>query len=672
MSNFINFQKAIYQQIRTLTSAGLVLVKANVDPDVLWETYLSSFPEGTNPMLKERREYDCNNCKSFIRRMGAVVAIDPRTFNKVSIWNVQVEGYYQAVAQALNKFVLSLPIASVYRSETAIIGSATTKDLVRNISWNHFYGEVPKSLVVKPADYASIVGEYNNTYQVVQRGLTSFTLDAAETVLELIDGNSLYRGNEFRSQVKAFVDLKKQFDLIPETNKEAFIWNTVAREHFSARFRSTVIGTLVEDISLGMDLDTAVSKFESKVAPTNYKRTSAVITPRMIAEAQEVVKDLGLEDDLQRRFAKETDINVSEVLFSANAKKALNVFDDLTQEASSKFDPKVLTKAVAISIKDFLDNVLPTSNKVELLVNNSLKSNFVSLIAPVQPRTSLLRWDNGFSWAYNGDITDSIRETVKKFGGSVDGDLRISLSWFNADDLDLSIEEPTGDRIYFSRKRSPITGGTLDLDMNGIDKHSDTEPVENIIYPSRNKMVKGVYRVRVNNFSKRSNTNPGFVLQVEADGVIQNFTYEKAFNQNETMLDIEFDGVGFTVKQVCLQLISSDGPSQEIWGVNTNTFVPVSLVMNSPNHWGDQAEGNKHYMFMLEGCKNPETPRSFFNEFLRPELTKHRKVFEVLGSKLRVQPSEEQLSGVGFNDSTNKEFIVRVSGKVQRIFKVAI
>lgn len=671
MSNFINFQKAIYQQIRTLTAAGLVLVRADVDPDVLWETYLSSFPEGTNPMLKERREYDCNNCKSFIRRMGGVIAIDPRTFNKVSIWNVSVEGYYQDVANALNKFVSTSPIATVYRSETAIVGSAATKDLVRNVSWNHFYGEVPKTLVVSPSDFATTIGEYNNSYQVIQRGLTSLTLDAAETVLELIDGNSIYRGNEFRSQVKAFVDLKKKYEAISDSNKDAFIWHTVSTEHFSARFRNTVIGTLVEDISSGIDLDTAVAKFESKVAPTNYKRTSAVITPRMIAEAQEVVKDLGLEDDLQRRFAKETDINVSEVLFSANAKKALNVFDDLTQEASSKFDPKVLTKAVAIGIKDFLESVLPTSNKVELLVSNNLKSNFVSLIAPIQPRTSLLRWDNGFSWAYNGDITDSIRETVKKFGGSVEGDLRISLSWFNGDDLDLSIQEPTGQRIWYRNKRS-ITGGTLDLDMNGLDKHSDTEPVENIIYPDRQRMPKGTYRVIVNNYSKRSNSNVGFVLQVEADGVVQNFTYEKAFNQNETMLDIKFDGVKFTVEKVCQLLEASDGPGQEIWGINTNTFVPVSLVMNSPNHWGDQTEGNKHYMFMLEGCKNPETPRSFFNEFLRPELTKYRKVFEVLGSKLRVSPSEEQLSGVGFNDSTNNEFIVRVSGKTQRIYKVSI
>lgn len=672
MNTFIKFQKAIYDHIRVLTSAGYSLVKTSVDTEEMWEYYQSSFPEGTNPMLKERREYDCNNCKHFVRRMGNVVAIDPNTFKKTSIWNVQVEGYYQNVAQAMNEYILAKPISHAFRSETAIIGQASTKDLVRNVTWNHFYAEVPQTLVTIESDIASTIGEINNIYQVVNRGLTSLTLDAAETVLELIEGNSIYRGNEFKPQVKAFISLKKKYESLEDSVKSAFVWDSVIRLGNSLRFRNTVIGTLVEDLTDGVDLDTAVAKYESKVAPSNYKRTSSVITPRMIADAQSTIQSLGLEDDLQRRFAKETDINVSEVLFSAKAKKALNVFDDLTQEASAKCDPKVLSKATTISIKEFITSVLPSLTKLELLVTNSLKSNFVSLIAPTIPRTSLLRWDNGFSWAYNGDITDSIRETVKKFGGSVEGDLRISLSWFNADDLDLSVVEPNGSRIYFSRKRSSQSGGTLDLDMNGLDKHSDTEPVENIIYPDRRKMPQGVYRAIVNNFSKRSNTNPGFVLQVEFDGVIQNFIYNKAFNQNEAMLDIEFDGVGFKLKQVCRLLEASDGPSQELWGVHTNTFVPVSLVMNSPNHWGDNVEGNKHYMFMLEGCKNPDTPRSFFNEFLRTDLTKHRKVFEVLGSRLRVPASDEQLSGVGFNDSTNKEFVVRTFGKIQRIYKVVV
>jgi hypothetical protein len=72
--------------------------------------------------------------------------------------------------------------------------------------------------------------------------------------------------------------------------------------------------------------------------------------------------------------------------------------------------------------------------------------------------------------------------------------------------------------------------------------------------------------------------------------------------------------------------------------------------MLSPNHWeNSNKSGNKHYFFMLDGCMNPEPTRGIYNEFLASPLEKHRKVFEVLGSKTMCQPSNDQLSGIGFS-----------------------
>ena len=59
----------------------------------------------------------------------------------------------------------------------------------------------------------------------------------------------------------------------------------------------------------------------------------------------------------------------------------------------------------------------------------------------------MFKWDNKFSWAYNGDVTDSIAERVKEFGGSLEGDLRISLSWHCGDDLDLHLIEADQNEI---------------------------------------------------------------------------------------------------------------------------------------------------------------------------------------------------------------------------------
>lgn len=43
------------------------LFLTNVGSDELWEHYLNSWPEGTNPIHKTRREHDCSACTCRIR-----------------------------------------------------------------------------------------------------------------------------------------------------------------------------------------------------------------------------------------------------------------------------------------------------------------------------------------------------------------------------------------------------------------------------------------------------------------------------------------------------------------------------------------------------------------------------------------------------------------------------
>ena len=93
--------------------------------------------------------------------------------------------------------------------------------------------------------------------------------------------------------------------------------------------------------------------------------------------------------------------------------------------------------------------------------------------------------------------------------------------------------------------------------------------------------------------------------------------------------------------------------------------------MFSPNFWdGQKGIGNKHYFFMLEGCTNTDTPRGFFNEFLNQDLMEHKRVFEVLGNKMSVKESDNQLSGLGFSSTKRDSIIVKVEGSFNRTLKV--
>lgn len=672
--DFNLFKNAVNKQFTKMVQSGLVLVQADITGDQLWDIYLKAYPAEVSENFRTRHHYEGNYDKSFIRRLGNVVGIDEKGVVH-SIWDCNPTGYFQLVADALSKAVKEKSYTEYFYTTEIHAGHKPNRDFHNpEILWTHFYTDIPAQFVQHKDRIGPFTGELRNTRDVFLRGLKDFSVDAAEMVLELIDQNSLYRGAEHKQAINSFLSHKRAYDrLTTDEERKAYVYTQAHKVGPSLRFRSTVIGTLVEDISNGIDLEKAVASFEFKVAPQNYKRTSAPVTKNMITDAQAKIEELGLTESLYRRFAAPTDIDVNNVLFTAVGKKSMDVFDDLTEEADRKVKAKSLSKVEEISADKFLKDVLPTATKVEVLVEGRHAPNLVSLMTSKNPTsTNMFKWNNQFSWAYTGDITDSIKERVKAAGGNVNGVFRVSLAWFNSDDLDLSLEEPSGSKIYFGTRTSS-QGGRLDIDANGGTITSRTEPVENIYYTEERQVRDGDYDVIVNQFSRRENVNKGFTLQVEYKGEIFNFAHNDVFDDKHTrMMKIRIKDGKIEFKKVHDKLVASGTASKEIWGINTNTFVPATVIMNSPNFWDGQTEGNKHIFFMLDGCKTVDQTRGFFNEFLSAELTPHRRVFELLGAKVKVtpEPTDEQVSGLGFNTTTRNEVTVRVTGKTKRTLLV--
>jgi hypothetical protein len=111
------------------------------------------------------------------------------------------------------------------------------------------------------------------------------------------------------------------------------------------------------------------------------------------------------------------------------------------------------------------------------------------------------------------------------------------------------------------------------------------------------------------------------------------------------------------------------------WNVALNDFVPISLICYSPNFWDGNEFGNKHIFFMLKDCVNDANPSGWFNEYLNNELHPHRKVMEALSSIMRVEDTENQLSGIGFSLGKlgDNRITVEVKTKnIKRIWNVII
>lgn len=670
MSEFKPFAVAVNNNVLAMSASGLFMT--NIDKDALWDLYLSSFPAGTNPLYRERTEHDCTCCKQFIRNIGGVVTIDA-DLNVISIWdNIQLGNEYDVVAAALSAYVKQHAIVDVYFNDTKKVGVGSNHEMKDGIvrTYNHFHTDLLGSYVLRADTIASKKGEIRQAIEVFERGLRELSLESAEIVLELIDQNSLYRGEEHKAAVQAFVVNKTLYEQTAEEKRALWAWHTGYRAngHTPHGIRNTVIGSLLVDLNEGRDLETAVKSFEAKVAPTNYKRPTALVTKSMIENAQKEVEALGLTDSLGRRYAVYDDLTINNVLFAdLAAQKKMDPFAQLASEV--KTPTKSLDKVEEITIDDFLTNVLPKAHSLEVLVENSHIGNLMSLIAPATAGApNLFKWNNGFSWSYNGEVADSIKERVKTAGGNVDSFLRVSLAWHNNDDLDLSLNDPLHNHVYYHNRRS-TTGATLDIDMNGMDGiDPNRRPVENIFFSDERKLRDGLYEFYVTNFSQRETCDMGFEIEVEYKGQTKRFSHPGLKHKDRTLAVVIDVRAGQVVD--IRSTLKDDARSQEIWGIKTSVFQKVQLVLNSPNHWDGEQTGNKHVFFILEGCANPVGTRGFYNEYLKPELDKHRKVFEMLGGKIKVQPSTEQLSGLGFSTTQRNHVFVKVSGSFNRTVKV--
>ena len=678
MDNFVKFKLELQKHFDEMQKEATHLFEVNVDKDELWNTYLDSFPLGTNNIFRERREHDCSCCRQFIKNIGNAVVIKDNQIH--TIWELNLgDTTYQPVCDALDAFVKSHTVVDIYTTSFPKIGTDHNFEVIDGKShrWDHFFLELPKKFVnISSKSNEELKGQFRDTRNVFKRSLDEITMEALNTILELINSNTLYKGEEWKAALTEFKKYKKEYEkLASDVEKELYAWEkSVTVGMVIGRIRNHSIGVLLVNVSEGMALDTAVKKYEQIVAPTNYKRSKPIYTKAMLEKAQKQIVELGYMDSLSRRYATLDDITVNDILFSNkdSAKRisgANDIFGELAKNVKDG-NAKKFSKVEEVTIDNFINDILPTANDVELYLENKHLSNLVSLIAPQNiDSKSMFKWGNNFSWAYSGNLTDSnMRDRVKAAGGNVTGDLRFSLQWNESgeDDCDLDAHCKTPcTEIYYSHKVDRNTKGELDVDIIHPGRNI---AVENIAWVDRNTMKNGKYLFFVRQFS--GSVKNGFRAEIEFDGQIYSFDYPHSMRSGEdvNVAEVTYEDGKFTIKE----LLPSNVSSKEVWNIKTNDFVPVSVICYSPNYWENvkNKTGHKHVFFMLKNCINDENPSGMFNEFLVQDLYEHRKVMEALSSKMRVEDSDDQLSGVGFATDKRAEVIVKVIGSVERVFKI--
>tara|TARA_R110000851_G_scaffold71614_1_gene159179 strand:- start:1010 stop:3127 length:2118 start_codon:yes stop_codon:yes gene_type:complete len=700
------FQQQLQARFLLMCSTGQ-LFRSEISGRMVWDIYLKSFDEDTNPIFRDPNSSskNCNHCNNFIRRYGNIVAIDEKG-HIMTIFDVNIEGEYEMASKQISHALRSSGIANVFfetfkelqslpyescKANQAVFRLGTDKnpkrytqaeaDLYGVVKKNelrifeHMYLDIPSEYVdTSNNSIDSIMAIHKSNKDVFKRGMEEIPSDTLLLVYDLINQGSLLNGDAHLHKVSNFLSLKGDYDALPESVKDNWCWKT-SRGLAQAKFKNELIGVLCSELAEGEDLNKACQSWNKRVDPANYMKATAPITKQQIEQAQSFVEEGGYTKSFARRTAKLDDIKASEIMHINSGDgeiEGVSMFDGIkankTRHKRNEFEG-----IEEVTIENFMAKILPGCTSVQAYVANSHENNMVTMTTPMEAQSKpLFKWNNNYSWTYNGNLTgkSQIKESVKSQGGKVDGVLRFSIMWaeddFDKSDLDAHCNEPNGNTIYFNNPRSN-TGGNLDIDIQSPQSHKQytgKDVVENITFPTLSKMPNGDYKFMVHQFSR--NQSQGFKAEIEFDGQIFYYEYNKSVTGRVQVAVVSLKNNVFSIDHKLPETHSN----KEVYGLETNQFHQVELACLSPNHWNDNKIGNKHYFFMLKGCKAQSKIRSFHIENLLPELAEHRKVLEVLGNTTMITPEDKELSGIGFNATVRDELIVKLTGTHKRMVKI--
>ncbi len=366
------------------------------DADV-WKAYLAAF----TPEL--RQHHNCHACRRFLEAYGGLAIMDERGNLTSAMWDPRDEDHeYLGVFAAMAAAVARARVTGVHLSSEPVWGTPTTKQ------WTHLALRQEPHRVYrgKVLTAAQAMAEKKQDHDNVMRALADFSPEVIEQALVLLNTDALYRADKVLGPAQWLANLHAAAKVGNRTN---VVWRAVASA--PAGFchpRSSMIGTLLEDLASGMSFEDVSRRFAAKMHPLAYQRPQAAPSEGQVKAAEALVEKLGIAPALRRRFAR---LEECETLWrpatAPDKGQSGGVFDHLLPDKSP---PRLDVPAQRITWTKFASTVLPDAVGLDVYLGHRV--NFGALVTAADPDAPpILQWDregarNPVSWyLYNGGST---------------------------------------------------------------------------------------------------------------------------------------------------------------------------------------------------------------------------------------------------------------------------
>jgi hypothetical protein len=392
---YLEFEAMIAERFSLLKNVQLF----KVNTPNLFDVYLNSLPN------ESKKYYTCNACKHFIARYGGLVTIGDDGSVTSAIWPDYGPGIFNATSKMLKKYVEAQKVVGVFASGIKELGEPVTGE------WTHLHvimNDRSCCMYDTPERASDIENKKNAEFGILSRSLNDYQLALIDQAIGILESDTLYRGETVLGVAKWFRDVQESVSVVRYSARDNLIWKAIGSAPAGyCHIRSTMIGTLLDDLAVGYTLADTAKRFAAKMNPIKYQRPTAVPTEGAVRQAEKTVEKLGIAKSLKRRFATVEDITAiwKEPVFHAHViEPASGIFGKvITKE---KYGHDTDGKIHSISVQGFVTKVLPGADYIDVMCNST--DNYFALLTAVDSDAPpIIQWDteadrNPVSWyVYN-------------------------------------------------------------------------------------------------------------------------------------------------------------------------------------------------------------------------------------------------------------------------------
>lgn len=429
--SFISENQHGYDQLeRLIAQRGATiqgpLFTTDVDPDKLWQAYLDGIP------AEHRQHYTCHCCRRFTQRFGGLVTVDEQGKQQPALWHdcTDFPAFFRQSVFDMAADCRGAKVNGVFVSSKNVWGEPQTGQ------WSHLHCRPSGEVVWKHPllSDSQKMAELKEDHGVLCRSLAEYGTEAALQAVRVLEADVVDRSEKALGVARWFLKLHQEADAVKKQDqRHNLVWLATATAPPGwCHVKSTMIGTLLDDVVAGLPFEEMRRRWNAKMHPLQYQRPTT-LSEGNVRQANAVIAKMQAEGSLARRFATMVDVIHCCGVTIAKDGKPLGWTDgnchismwlpmaeaDEVKEAVKQGDPfdhlrefkatgivmkgglkggrakitPVDLPPRAIGWDKFNETVMPTARRIEMLVPSG-RTSFYALVTTVNAEAPpLLQWD---------------------------------------------------------------------------------------------------------------------------------------------------------------------------------------------------------------------------------------------------------------------------------------